>query len=236
MTRRPPTESDQSLYAPDAKIQLFRIDLSEWGLGVESWTPSSAAAVSFGGVVFRPVALEASGFDRSLTGTLPTPRLKISNVNRLATALLQSADDLRGARVTRIVTYAKHLDGGADPDPERYHTPEIWYVDRVVSEDETEVELELAAEIDQRGVKLPRRQVLRGTCGKIYRRWNGVGFDYAGVECPYAEAACYDAAGAATDPSGDVCGQRLSDCKLRFGSNRLPFGGFPGVGRTSSTS
>lgn len=34
-----------------------------------------------------------------------------------------------------------------------------------------------------------------------------------------------------SDPAKDVCGKRLSSCKLRFGeNNELPFGAFPGVG------
>lgn len=33
--------------------------------------------------------------------------------------------------------------------------------------------------------------------------------------------------------SQDVCGKRLASCKLRFGSNQLPFGSFPSAGLTS---
>lgn len=236
MTTFPPTDGDQSILSPETPIELFRIDLSRWNMGWENWTPSSAVPVRFGAIEYRPIAMKATGFDKTVSGTLPTPRLKIGNATRLATALLIATDDLDGAPVVRVTTYAKHLVGGSDPDPDRHHAPEIWYVDRVVAETAEEVELELAAVIDQRGKKLPGRQVTRGACLKRYRAWTGSGWDYSQVECPYAEDSCFDRTGSACAPALDVCGGRLSDCRLRFGSSPLPFGGFPGVGRTSTST
>lgn len=49
-------------------------------------------------------------------------------------------------------------------------------------------------------------------------------------------AACFDATGAARTQAKDRCSKRLkSGCIKRYGSKPLPFGGFPGVGRGSTT-
>ena len=53
---------------------------------------------------------------------------------------------------------------------------------------------------------------------------------------PDAALADLDAAVAAIPPNDpvftqDICGKRLTSCKLRFGADSLNFGGFPGVGK-----
>jgi phage-related protein len=74
--------------------------------------------------------------------------------------------------------------------------------------------------------------MLRDVCSQIYRRWNGSAFDYVKATCPYVGAASYDKLGNYVSSAGDVCGLRVSDCKLRFGANNeLPYLGFPALAR-----
>ncbi|MGQ7245512.1 hypothetical protein ACUN9V_18890, partial [Salinicola sp. V024] len=49
----------------------------------------------------------------------------------------------------------------------------------------------------------------------------------------YTGSACFDQQGdAVDDESKDVCGKRLSDCRVRFGANNpLPTRAMPGLAR-----
>jgi lambda family phage minor tail protein L len=51
--------------------------------------------------------------------------------------------------------------------------------------------------------------------------------------CSYTGTTYFDANDTPVATAGqDVCGKRLSSCQARFGTQPLPFGGFPGVGLT----
>lgn len=108
--------------------------------------------------------------------------------------------------------------GVADPTAE--FPLDIFYVERKVSENRAIVEFELAAASDVEGVLLPRRQVIANVCSWTYRS----------SECSYAGGAVAQADDTpTTNINLDVCGKRVSSCKLRFGAlAELPYGGFPG--------
>lgn len=135
--------------------------------------------------------------------------------------------DLVGARVVRKRTLARFLDAvnfvGGNPaaDPNESFGDEIYYVNQKTREDFEVVEFELATRMDVEGVQLPRRQVIRNTCPWRYR---GDGCGYGGP--PVADINDIQV----VDLSNDVCGKRLSSCRMRFGAyGWLPFGGFPGA-------
>ncbi|KAA0573368.1 phage minor tail protein L [Azospirillum sp. Sh1] len=219
---------------PGAYVELFTLDLTNYAGGsVYHFTPSAGPAdpISFGGIVYTPVEMETEGFEWTSSGSLPTPRIRIANINRQMSSLIYEFSDLLGGRVTRLRTFDWCLDGQPGADPLAYMPPDIYRVERKSLLDKTHVEFELSASIDQEGAMLPGRQVLRDNCTRIYRTWNGGGWTI--TDCPYSGSACFTATGQPTgDASKDVCGRRLSDCKLRFGSKAsLPFGGFPGVSR-----
>jgi lambda family phage minor tail protein L len=96
------------------------------------------------------------------------------------------------------------------------------------------IEWQLSSAIDQQGVTLPGRQVLRDTCTHTYRSFNTVTqtFDYSNATCPYTGALSFGLDDAPSGASGDICSKQLSGCKKRFGNNgNLPTRAFPGVGR-----
>jgi phage-related protein len=97
---------------------------------------------------------------------------------------------------------------------------EVWYIDRISSENQQLVEFELASKLELTNVLLPRRTVVE------HCPWK-----YRGVECGYNGGAV-----AKTDDSSttsladDQCGKRLKSCRLRYPTaESLPFGGFPGA-------
>lgn len=226
-------ESDVQKLNPGAIFEGFELDATALGGDVLRWHSGVNALgndVVWQGETYSRFPVEASGFERSTTGTLPRPVVKVANVSGLIGALARSLDDLMGAKITRRRTFVKYLDavnfpGGVNPqaDPNCAFGDEIWFIDRKAAENGVFISFELAAAFDVQGVKLPRRQAIQNVCTWRYRS----------AECGYTGEAMFDKNGnPTTDPALDQCSKRLSDgCKVRFGEfAQLPFGGFPGVG------
>lgn len=226
--------SDAQRLEQDARVTLFLIDASSKGQGELRFAPESSDGQSlfFDGYEYTPLPMDASGFEWNGKGKLPRPKLSVSGLSVSFLSLSIGADDLVGLPIQRIRTYRKHLDDGADPDPEQVFPIDYYVFERKSRDTRTSLEFELSVKMDQQSRRIPARQVLRDSCTHIYRRWTGNGFDYSRATCPYAGGQSYDAAGNAVSDSKDRCGKRLSDCRLRFGDNgRLPTRAFPGVGR-----
>ena len=179
------------------------------------------SGVSFGGVVYQPLAFQSGGWDfKASSSGLPRPRLVVSNVLGTVSSLIKDFNDLLGARVRRTRTLVKYLDGQPTANFNEKFSDQIYYIDRKVKETKNEIEWQLATKIDLEGVQLPKRIIIASTCGWRYRS----------VECGYTGppvATSLDVA--TTDPGADDCSLRVSGCQLRFGQfGLLPFGGFPG--------
>lgn len=206
--------------------------------GTTAQAANTAQAVKvpvWGGNTYAPIPIQATGYDKSGTGPFPRPKLRMSNLFNEGSALAQEYGDMRGAVVTRRVLYADHLDNGPDPDPAAFYPPDIFLVDRKSLQNSQVIEWELASVLDQQGVSLPGRQILRDVCPFTYRVWNGSSFVYASDNgCPYTGSAMFDLNGEpVTNPAEDRCSHRLkTGCRKRYGvTQEIPFGGFPMVGR-----
>lgn len=220
----------QSL-TPSAEIEMYEADLTPLGDIVHRFyfgTNELQENLVWQGNTYSAWAGQATGFDMSTSGQSPRPKMILGNTNMAITALIVAFNDLVGVKVTRKRTLKKFLDavnfadGNADADPDAHLPDDIYYIMRKVSEDNTAVEFELAAAYDVTGINLPRRQVIQNMCP-----WR-----YKGTECGYSGSSYFDAQDNPVASVGiDVCGKRLSSCKLRFGeTTELPFGGFPGAG------
>lgn len=231
--------SDLQAIAPSSIIELYELQLNTLQHGVADVYRFHAGSnlnangqIVWAGNSYLRYPVEADGFEYNGKGTLPRPRLRVSNIMGTITALLLTLPNgLEGAKVTRIRTLARYIDavnfpGNVNP----YGTPdstamfpsEIFYVDRRVLETRDVVEFELAAAFDLAGVRAPKRQCISSIC-----QWQ-----YRSAECSYTGTNYFDANDASVaSASLDVCGKRLSSCKVRFGSTaQLPFGSYPGVG------
>ena len=222
---------------PSAIIELFelRLDATLHGSNdVYRWHAGSNADVTgdiiFGGETYQRLPVKADGFEYTNTGTLPRPKLAVTNLGSEITALLlvvnqtTTGNDLGGAEVRRIRTLKKYLDGESTADPNAQFPQEIWYVDRKANETRDFVEFELASKFDLAGQKIPKRQIIANVC-----QWK-----YRSDECSYTGTNYFDVNGnSVSTEAQDVCGKRVESCKLRFGNNgQLPFGSFPGAGLT----
>ena len=203
--------------------------LTEAPLEGSPWTLRGAGNVVFNGNIYEPLPIEADGFEMTGKGQLPTPMLRLGN-NPAISALIKVSGDLLGAKVTRLRTFKRFLDGMPQANPAAILAqPDIYRVDRKARQSRALIEFELAAWTDQQGIRIPRRQVIRDTCTHSYRRFVGSGYVYG--TCPYNDDAAFDVYNNPTgDPAADSCPRKLKGCVVRFGeSANLPFAAFPGV-------
>ena len=222
---------------PSAIIELFELRLDSTLHGssdIYRFHSGSNADIDgnivFNGQTYTRIPVKAEGFEYSNTGTLPRPTLSISNLDSTVTTLLllvnatTAGNDLGGAEVRRIRTLKKYLDGESTADPNARWPEERWFVDRKAFESRDQVTFELASKFDLAGQKIPKRQVIANVC-----QWK-----YRSSECSYTGSNYFDVNGNSVGSlAEDVCGKRVSSCKLRFGDTaELPFGSFPGAGLT----
>jgi lambda family phage minor tail protein L len=216
----------------DAIIELFVLDATQLGGGVTRFhanTNTLRQQVVWQGQAYQPFPIEAEGFTKSGSGTMPRPRLRVANVNGLIGLMVLEFGGLKGAKVIRKQMLRRYLDavnfpGGVNPsaDPSAHYPDEHWLIDRTAKRDRFMVEFELGSPFDVASVKLPRRQVLAQVCTVEYR----------GPECGYVGGPVAKADDSPTsDSSKDDCSHSLRGCKLRkWPGDELPFGGFPGAG------
>lgn len=231
--------SDLQAIAPSAVIELFQLELNATQHGVNEtyYFHAGVNADGNGNIIWNSQTylafpIEATEFEYTGTGSLPRPKLRVSNIFGTITALILSLPNgLEGAKVTRIRTLARYLDavnfpGSVNPygtpDPTAEFPREIYYVDRKSTETRDVVEFELAASFDLAGVRAPKRQCISNIC-----QWK-----YRSAECGYVGTSYFNENDQSVATlAADVCGKRLSSCKARFGTTaELPFGSYPGVG------
>lgn len=216
-------------------VELFEVDLSPLGIAEQYYFHNGVNElgndVVFDGITYTRYPLEASGFEKSGNGQQPRPMLRAANIDGLLGGLAREYQDLVRATVTRRRTFAKYLDavnfddGNPEADPNAALPDEIWFIERKASEDKLWVTWELVSALDLEGVQLPRRLCIQNTC-----MWKTIG-GYRGAYCGYAGGPVADINDEpVTSLEEDNCGGRLNSCRLRFGNDELPFGGFPGVG------
>lgn len=231
---------------PSSIIELFEVKTSarlhgaceiyRFHSGVNA--KSVSGHVVWGGNTYYAWPVEADGFEYSGQGTLPRPKIRISNIDGSITAVLLEVNqftygsDLVNAEVKRIRTLARFLDAVnfendinpfGTPDPLATLPDEIYFIDRKSAETREIVEFELVATFDLAGVRAPKRQTISNICQWIYRS----------TDCTYSGTAYFDENdNSVSSESLDVCGKRLTSCEARFGqNNELPFGSFPAAGK-----
>ena len=220
---------------PSAIIELFELhldntlhgstDILRWHAGVNADVTGN---ITWDGNDYARLPVKAEGFEYTNSGQLPRPALTVSNLTGVITALLIDVNkitvgnDLTGAKVKRIRTLKKFLDGESAADPYATFPVEEWFIDRKAIESRDVVSFELASKFDLSNKELPNRQVVANIC-----QWQ-----YRSSECSYTGSDYFDVNNNTVSTlAQDACGKRHSSCKKRFGeNNQLPFGSFPGAG------
>ena len=222
--------ADIQTLEPGALVELFELDaLAISGDLLRFHAYTKVGSIWWQGEEYKPWPISAEGFELQPSKP-PMPILTVANIDGTITAACLAYQDLVGATVVRHRTLGKYLDavnfGGINPtaDPTQELPPDRWYIERKSAETNTVVQFELSSALDFGSVQLPRRVIIANQCSWTYRS----------AECGYTGGPVADSNDTATsDPAHDVCGKRLSSCKLRFGEkNPLPYGGFPAAALT----
>lgn len=118
--------------------------------------------------------------DSDSKGSLPRPRLSVSNINGfVSNLLLLNTNSLDGATVTRRRVFARFLDASNYPTPTPiWVTPdttaafpdEPFIINRKVLENPQVVQWELASPLEANNARLPRRQLIANVCTWKYRQ------------------------------------------------------------------
>ena len=247
--------------SPSALIELFQLELNELQHGVNETYYFHAGTntndyqeLIWNAQPYMALPIEVDGFEYSGQGTLPRPKMRISNLLGTITALILTLPEgLEGAKLTRIRTLARFIDAANFKSDEYLLTEDDF---ALMYEDDTFIYQEVGnpfgtpdptAEFPREVYFIDRKSTenrnlvefelasifdmagIRAPKRQCIIRCQWV---YRGNGCNYSGSNYFDAS---DEPVGsaslDVCGKRVDSCKARFGgNNELPFGGYPGIG------
>lgn len=212
----------------EAIIDLFILDLSpivtpavEYPFCSDQF--SNGNNVIFQGRTYQAAPIQISGFNYEIRQdgyNPPEPTITFGNIFYTISTLCAQYSDLRGAKLWHKRTFVKHLDGQVAANTTLEFTPQIYYIQRKVSEDKIAVVFELATAFTA-GLhhRLPSRPIIRDRCVWLYRS----------AECGYTGGAKADINdNPTTNINNDYCSRTLKGCNYRY-PNEKPFGGFPNV-------
>lgn len=189
--------------------------------------------IVFGGQAFDFWPFSITGLTLS-TGQASTPQITLVDIGGVITRLSLNHDQLLGAKVEIIDTFAKFLDNGADPDPDQKQVQSFYLDAQTGRNPGKQVTWDMSSPADLEGQVVPRRQIMN-MC-----EWALTGKYASGDGCTWnlnkPGIKYYDERGnEVIMMTMDRCGGEMADCQLRFGqglenpkSAVLDFGGFPG--------
>ncbi|WP_427501386.1 phage minor tail protein L [Methylomonas sp. MED-D] len=217
---------------PGAKVDQFIVDLNPIGVGQTYYfypgLGLDSAPVEYLGQTYLPWIVQVTGLDKRGTGAAPRPSATIANIDGFVTDLCRQYQDLVGAVVIRRRNLAQYvLANVANYRDEKY------FIEQRASELREAVKFVLASPLDFNDFQLPAMIAVATSCPHRYKSTaNGSGCSWPGTD----SSKWFDRDGNPVGSAGlDVCGKRLSDCKLRFGANNpLDFGAEPALGRSGA--
>ena len=168
---------------PGAIVELFTLTLDSTLHGASTVyrfhngaNLNSNGKVVWNGNEYERFPIQCEGFEFTGRGTLPRPRISISNILGTITAIMQNVNettignDLNGTKLVRIRTLVRFLDAvnfpgntnpHGTPDPTAEFPQEIYFLDRKISENRGIVQWEAISALDLVNVKLPKRIATR---------------------------------------------------------------------------
>ncbi len=230
--------SERQKLKPDTLVALLTITKTDGTIiRLTNSVRDPGTSVTFGSNTFSARRFSLGRSQVKASGTLPRPTLSIDNTdNFMLTQVGQNLDGLNRAEVQYREVYAGNLVGGSDPDPSQISVENNYQVRQVKRLDGHEAQLTLQVPMDAEQVQFGR-QCLRSTCARTYRvpDPNNNGQFFQGT-CPYVGTNYFTKDGtSSTNYLEDDCGQRLSDCRARFGQNAvLPIQLFNAIGSPST--
>jgi lambda family phage minor tail protein L len=226
-----PLNADIHKLAPSALMDLYSLDLNSIGVGEVYYfyagADTDSTPIVYQGNTYTPWYIKVSGLEQRGNGSSARPIAEIGNLAHFVTDLCQQYQDLVGATVRRRRTLSSYVLA----DIAEYRD-EYYLIERRAEESNELVKFELASPLDFLDKQLPGLLAMSSGCPHRYKSTlGGSGCSWPGTN----PARWYDRFGTPVlSAELDVCGKRLSDCKLRFGATEpLDYGGNPGLGRSS---
>lgn len=210
----------------DAEIELFELSNYNPDSPGDVFRFTNHIGVIFGGVSYNPIPCELEGISYTSEGSLPRPKIRISDAGGYISALINGYGGIEGSTITIRRTLRKFLDGESTANSFAEKPRDVFIVSQKTQEVPGRiVEFELSAAIDFIDEQLPGRYALQ-RCSAVYRNVD--------TGCTYAGSRYFDINNKATlDPKKDVCSKSIDGCEKRFGKKvGLPFMGFPGLQRS----
>lgn len=185
---------------PTAMLEFFVIyydyvNAPDEKLYIHGGTNGIETSVYWQGQEYVPFPIQSSGFESKGDGTLPRPKLTVSNQDFFISNLIRRYNNLVGAKIVRKRTFVKFLDDRNFSDSKNPYgaadstvglEDQVFYILRRSSESRAIVEFELASPLELENVNFPRRTVMARYCSFHYR---GNGCRYLGG--PIAEENNY---------------------------------------------
>jgi phage-related protein len=247
--------------APGALIELFQLELNVTQHGVaETYYFHAGTSLNnngnliWDGQAYTALPIEVEGFEYSGQGTLPRPKMRISNLmGTITTLILTLPEGLEGAKLTRIRTLARFIDPDnfafssylltEDGFALLYEDNGFIFVENSnpfgtpdpLAEFPREVYFVDRKSAENRDVvefELASAFDMAGVRAPKRQCITRCQWVYRSAECSYTGTNYFNASDVAVgNASEDVCGKRVDSCKARFGQNaELPHGGFVGIG------
>jgi lambda family phage minor tail protein L len=118
--------------------------------------------ISFGGLVYTTIPLQASGFVwDGTTASPPQPTITISNVDTSVLMYeVEALGDIVGAQVIRYRTFATFLDSGASPDVNQCRVDKF-LIYTLQSMTKAAIKFTLCSPFDRPTAKIPGRLILK---------------------------------------------------------------------------
>lgn len=173
----------------DAIIEMFDIDLepitgdaNDKFYFTNQLKPDDTK-IEWKGNLYEPLPILSSGYEKNTTGQIAQPSLTVANIMGTFTQVIDSLDDLVGAKVIRRRTLGKYLDGEAEADPTQEFPIDIFYIERKATENALSITWQLSSILDLEGLQIPRRVITQNYCFWKYRS----------SECGYTGAPVFNA-------------------------------------------
>lgn len=153
----------QKLSVDSTIVELFTVDCTKIGGSIYHFTPhfQEGGSIAFGGTTYYSLPVISEGWESTTTGTQPQPTLSITNIDGVLLGEVVAHGDMVGAKVTRLRTLKKYLDGQIAADSNQFLRPDIYLVEQKIKHDKTIISWQLSSALDKFGIKLPRRQITK---------------------------------------------------------------------------
>ena len=172
----------------DAIVEMYDIDLSpitgDAGdvFYFTNQLKEDDTRIQWKGNIYDALPIISAGYELNTTGQIAQPTLTVANIFGTFTEIIDSYDDLVGAKITRRRTFAKYLDDEPLADTLQEFPVDVFYIERKTQETALTITWQLGSVMDLEGLQLPRRVITQNHC--LWR--------YRSSECGYVGAPVFN--------------------------------------------